>query len=233
MNSFYYTGCFDDFIRLDATESNHCVKVLRLRRGDTVFVTDGKGTMAEAEIAEPDALSCLLRVKNISDSSELNTPAIHLAVSLLHNTDRFEWLTEKATELGVAEITPLAYERTLKRKINYARINKIMISALKQSLGAYLPVFNNLTDFGSFVKTEFNCQKAIAFCSGSSTGIAGWYRPGGDCLVLIGPEGDFTEDEINLTLSMGYARISLGRSRLRTETAAVAACMAFNLLNKL
>ncbi|MEI8204550.1 MAG: 16S rRNA (uracil(1498)-N(3))-methyltransferase [Bacteroidota bacterium] len=236
MHLFYASDIVYDEYLLNETESRHCIRVLRLEKGDTVWLTDGKGTLFESIIVDDNIKQCSLSIiKAIQDHRKSNFN-LHIAASYTKNPDRFEWFVEKATEIGIQQITPLLCDRTERIKIKSERLEKLLISALKQSQQTYLPTLHPSETFLSFVANKQTVnEKYIAYCddAGSIEHLAKQYQPGSDVIILIGPEGDFTEKEINFAFENNYKPISLGESRLRTETAALYACTCINLLNQM
>lgn len=232
MHLFYQTGISGNKICLEENESKHCIRVLRLKLNDEVWVTDGMGTMYKTVITNDNPKACELSVSEVLNNYGKRPIKLHIAISPLQHPDRLEWFLEKAVESGIDEITPILCDRTEKRQINIDRLQKILISAMKQSLKAKIPQLNPLTKFSEFIKIEQSGLKGIAYCHDTRLHITEWYKPNSDCTILIGPEGDFSEKEISFAMENKYIGISLGESRLRTETAATAACMAINLLNK-
>lgn len=251
---FYHPDISETCI-LSEEESKHAIRVLRMNIKDEIFLTDGKGRLFKAEIIEANPKKCAVKITAELSSTGLpglfeNSPALpervssppsahlHLAVALTKNTDRYEWLLEKATEIGVNEITPLVCEHSERKKVNNERLGKILVSAMKQSLNLFLPVLNPLRNFPEFVaislvqKNKENkvLQKFIAHYS--ETHLKNCYRKGNDALILIGPEGDFSDREIRLAVNNGFTEVSLGKSRLRTETAAIVACHTISLANE-
>ena len=233
MHLFYHTQIFGNSIHLEENESKHCIRILRLKLNEEVWVTNGLGTMYKTYISDDNPKACILSIEEIIEDYGKRPIKLHIAISPLQHADRLEWFLEKAVESGIDEITPLLCDRSEKRNVNTDRLQKILISAMKQSLKAKLPVLNPLTKFPDFIKKEIYGQKGIAYCHDEREHLTEWYKPNSDCTILIGPEGDFTENEITLAIKNGYSGISLGNSRLRTETAAIKACFAINLLNKI
>ncbi len=218
---------------LDAEESRHAVRVLRQREGDTVYVTDGRGSLFHCRIVEADDRACV--VDPLATLDAQRTPAsLHLAVAPTKNPSRMEWLVEKAVEVGVGEITLLQCDHSERTFLKTDRLQKLAISAMKQSLHLTLPAINSAVVLSEWLNTySFPCQKYIAHCEADKprTPLAEVLCPGNDTAILIGPEGDFSDEEIALALEKGFTPVSLGPSRLRTETAALYACCAFNLIN--
>ncbi len=223
------------FCTLDAEESRHAVRVLRLREGDELNVTDGKGNLYTCQIVEASDKAC--SIQSISPLiSHLSPFTFHLAVAPTKNPSRMEWLVEKAVEIGVGEFTLLDCDHTERSFLKTDRLEKLAISAMKQSLHTVLPEIHpavSLRDLLSTTHYPLPTQKFIAHCEADKprTPLATALQPGQDTVVLIGPEGDFSEEEIALALECGFQPVSLGPSRLRTETAALYAVTAFNLIN--
>ena len=233
MHLFYHPEIITGTYTLPSDESKHCLKVLRLKQNDKVYVTDGRGHLFKMRIAEPLIKGCVLEL--ISTENEIGKRAfkIHLAVAPTKNINRFEWFLEKATEIGIDEITPVICENSERTVVKKERLNRIMISAMKQSLTSYLPVLNEAVSFKNFMAKQKEESAFIAYCSDEyRESLKNSYVKGNNSVVLIGPEGDFSNDEIVLAMSRGYKPVSLGPGRLRTETAALVACMTINLVNQ-
>lgn len=229
MNIFYTPDISGNNYTLSEEESKHCIRVLRKEKGQMLTLVDGRGCWYEAEIVDPNPKRCLVEVRQ-SREEEQSRPKLHIAIAPTKNNERTEWFLEKATEIGVAEVTLLLCEHSERRQINVERFEKVMISAMKQSLKATLPRLNNLTNFETFVKDCAAADRFIAHCyDGNKTHLYNNLKMGNDVVVLIGPEGDFSEEELKQALDFGFAGISLGDSRLRTETAGVVACEMVNL----
>ena len=212
-------------IALDEDTSRHIVQVLRMKEGEKLNLTDGKGNLIAAEISEAHKKHCLVEIKETSNQQPA-TRKITIAISLLKNTNRFEWFLEKATEIGVSEIIPLICERTEKQKFRYDRMKEICISAILQSQQCWLPVLHEPVQFGDLVMRQFgNYQKLIAHCIEEDRQALGHLLipKSTNQLIAIGPEGDFTLTEIDLALKNDFIQVSLGKTRLRSETAGVAA----------
>jgi 16S rRNA (uracil1498-N3)-methyltransferase len=209
-------------IALNEDTSRHVVQVLRMKEGDKLNLTDGKGNLMTCEIKDAHKKHCLVDVKEKRFVAQ-GTKKISIAISLLKNTNRFEWFLEKATEIGVSEIIPLICDRTVNEKFRYERMQGICISAMLQSQQCWLPVLNEPVDFSKTVKEWKADTKFIAHCAeGVKTQLTG--QPiNQSTIILIGPEGDFTPAEIELALQKGFRSVSLGETRLRTETAGVVA----------
>ena len=226
----FYAPDIELINELPAEEAAHALRVLRLKAGDELTLTDGKGCFYRAEIAVADHKHCLLNILETIPQPVLWNGHLHLALAPTKNMDRIEWLAEKATEIGLDELTFLNCRYSERKVVKLERIEKIVVSAVKQSLKARMPKLNELTDFAKFVRQPFQGQKFIAHCyPGDKTLLKDCLLPNQDALVLIGPEGDFSEEEVQLAISQGFQPISLGASRLRTETAALVAVHLMNL----
>lgn len=232
---FYSTQIDVHNITLDHDESRHCLRVLRMRVGDRVEVVDGKGNLYDAEILNDRDKQCGLLIISHKKHFGKRDFKISIGMALPKNVERFEWFLEKATEIGVDEIYPVITERSERVKLNMERVRKILISAMKQSGKAYLPVLHEPRNFSDMMITGVmsDLQKFIAVCGvENSSHLMDAYIKGKDALVLIGPEGDFTSGEVKLAQSNGFEPINLGKSRLRVETAGVVACCVVNLVNE-
>lgn len=233
MQIFYIPEIKGQTILPDAAESKHMVKVLRLAEGDIVQVVDGKGGFYEAKIEQANPKKCVLKILSSKEKFGKRDFGLHIAIAPTKNIDRMEWFLEKATEIGIDEITPILCEHSERKAIKPERLEKKMISAMKQSLKAYLPKLNPLTPVAELITSRPEGKKFIAHCyEGNKSHLKNVIQPRENCLVLIGPEGDFSTNEVQLALENGYSEISLGSSRLRTETAGVAACHIVNLANE-
>ena len=228
MQLFYAPDLTTPLYTLGEEESKHCIRVLRLRRGDTLHLTDGRGTLYRCEIAEEDARRCTVRVMERFPDYERMPYRLTMAVAPTKNIERFEWFLEKATEVGVSEIVPLLCERSERRALKIERAERVVVSAMKQSLKAYRPTLRPLTPFGEAAAMPFEGRKFIAHCAPAQSPEGKAYLPatlrrGEAALILIGPEGDFSPEEITFARANGFEEITLGAQRLRTETAAVVA----------
>lgn len=237
MQLFYAPDLVPPEHTLGEEESKHCVRVLRLGEGDRLSVTDGRGNLYRCELVEADPRRCRIRVAACEAEYERLPYRLTMAVAPTKNADRFEWFLEKATEVGVSAIIPLESERSERRSYKAERGEKILVAAMKQSLKAYKPELHPLTPFRQAVEHPFAGRKLIAHCAParSQAGkrhLAQTLRPGEAALVLIGPEGDFSPEEIDLAVACGFEEITLGSQRLRTETAAVAATVMAAVVNQ-
>jgi len=205
-----------------------------MTRGTAVRLIDGKGNLYEGLIGDPDPKRCLIRITEIRADYERRNYRLHIAISPLKNPERFEWFIEKSVEIGVDEITPLICKNTEKKSVKQERINNIIVSAMKQSIKAAKTVLHEPSAFSDFIAQNVPGIKMIAHCSSGSdrSGISEVYRKGGDALIMIGPEGDFSDVEIKAAIERDFIPVHLGTSRLRTETAGVAACHSIYLLNQ-
>ncbi|WP_303013106.1 16S rRNA (uracil(1498)-N(3))-methyltransferase [uncultured Bacteroides sp.] len=229
----FYTPDIQVTNELPEEEAQHCTRVLRLGVGDEITLTDGKGKFYKAEITVAGNKRCLVTVKETVFQEPLRPCHLHIAMAPTKNMDRNEWFAEKATEIGLDELTFLNCRFSERKVIKNERIEKILVSAIKQSLKARLPRLNEMTDFSTFITQDFQGQKFIAHCyEGEKPLLKDVLKPGEDAVVLIGPEGDFSEEEVGKAVEYGFMPISLGKSRLRTETAALVACHTINLLNQ-
>lgn len=230
----FYTPDIQTKNELPQEEAKHCLRVLRLTSGDEITLTDGKGNFYKAEIETGSSKSCCVFIKETIEQSPLWNGHLHIAVAPTKNMERNEWFAEKATEIGFDELTFIDSRYSERRVIKTDRIEKIMVSAMKQSLKARLPKINGMTLFKSFIEQAQGEQKFIAHCyEGDKPLLKDVIQPGKNTVVLIGPEGDFSEDEVNQAIQKGFIPISLGKSRLRTETAALVACMTLNQANQI
>lgn len=217
-------------MQLPEEEAGHCIRVLRMKEGDSIRLTDGKGCFYDAVISAVSGKRCMVHIERKEQQEQLWNGYLHIAVAPTKLMDRNEWFVEKAVEIGVDEITFLKTDHSERDVIKMERIEKIAVSAMKQSQKATLPVLNGMTPLCSFIEQGFDGDKYIAHCEpGSKVLLQDALTPGHNSLVLIGPEGDFSPAEIEMALKAGFKPISLGPSRLRTETAALVAVHIMNL----
>ena len=216
---------------LPEEESAHAVRVLRLQTGDEIRVVDGVGGLFRAVIAQPHPKHCVVEVLDELPATGQRNYRLHLAIAPTKNIDRLEWCIEKATEIGVDEITPFVGQFSERRVVKPERLERIIVSAAKQSLKSRFPVLHPLCPFHELLDCPAS-QRFIAHCyPGEKPLLQHACHPGGDVLVLIGPEGDFSPDEVQRALACGFQPVSLGTSRLRTETAGVMAVATVQLVN--
>lgn len=243
----FYTPDIATSHTLSEEESQHCVRVLRYDRGDEILLTDGRGTTYTARITNPHPKHCEFEVISSQKQEPHHHFHLHIAIAPTKNIERLEWAIEKCTEIGVDEITPLLCRFSERKTLRIDRLEKIVLSAAKQSLTPYLPVLHDLTPFDEFIQTH-SAQRSFSPQDGLY--IAHCYEKDkrelkdeitlhstlstlNSITIMIGPEGDFSEAEIDLALKNGYIPVSLGNSRLRTETAGVVACHTAILLSTL
>ena len=214
---------------LSEETSRHCVQVLRMKIGEKLHLTDGKGNLFTASIAEADKKNCAVKIESLNFTTK-KSKKICIAVSLIKNTTRFEWFLEKATEIGVTEIIPLLCSRTERQHFRFDRMNNILIAAMLQSQQTWLPVLQMPTSLQIVLDQSSYIQKLIAHCEENEKKTLGQLKIENSVQMLIGPEGDFTSDEIKSAIQKNYLPVSLGNTRLRTETAGItAAALLINL----
>ena len=231
----FYCPDIDIKHTLSEEESAHCVRVLRYTAGDEILITDGRGTTYTARITNPHPKHCDFEIIASEKQEKHHAFHLHIAIAPTKNIERMEWAIEKCVEIGVDEITPLLCRFSERKQLRTDRLEKIILSAAKQSLTPYLPVLHELTPYDTFVREQakLNQQNFIAHCyKDEKRFLKDEMELSRDVLVLIGPEGDFSEKEVADALALGFVPVSLGNSRLRTETAAVVACHTAVLLNE-
>ena len=253
MALFYVPALSSGYV-LPEEESQHAVKVLRLQVGDALTVVDGTGGFYKARITNPHPKHCAFEVTETILEYGKRDYRLHIAIAPTKNIERLEWFIEKATEIGIDEITPVVCRFSERKIIKAERLEKIIVSASKQSVKAYFPKLNSLCTFDEFLKNHTASQKFIAHCYTSppaplpgERGVAPVtldnfiydkkqlqkeIRKSSDVLILIGPEGDFSKEEVQKAMSVGFIPVSLGNSRLRTETAGVVACHTVCMRNE-
>ncbi|WP_010517395.1 16S rRNA (uracil(1498)-N(3))-methyltransferase [Croceivirga radicis] len=215
----------------DKEESRHIAKVLRKKEGDALYITNGKGLLFKAELLQADFKKCVVKILE-TDEKETEPYHLHIAVAPTKMNDRFEWFLEKATEIGISEITPLLCDHSERKQIKLERFEKVIQAAMKQSLQTWLPKINPLTTFSEFVTNQQSEQLFIAHCEETErNALKDCVLPNKSTTILIGPEGDFSSQEINAALCKKYKPVMLGNNRLRTETAAIFACTTVRLIN--
>ena len=218
---------------LPEEESGHAVRVLRLQSGDNIEVVDGAGGFYKAVIANPHSKRCSFEITEKTEEFGKRDFKLHIAIAPTKNIERYEWFIEKAVEIGIDEITPLLCRFSERKIIKPERLEKIIISAAKQSLKAYFPRLNPMVSFDEFIKSQHAAQKFIAHCYEEDKKLLqNIYLKSSDVIILIGPEGDFSPEELQKALKHDYQPVSLGSSRLRTETAGVAACHTVVMMNE-
>ncbi len=213
-------------------ESKHIVKVLRKNVGDTLHITNGKGFLFTAEITIPNINKCIATIVTKAKQSKRNYN-LHLAVAPTKMNDRYEWFLEKATEIGIDSITPIICDHSERKVIKAERYEKILQSAMKQSLSSHLPKLNEAISFKTFIKQDFTGDLFIAHCEETDRkSLKQELNPNQNVTILIGPEGDFSVKEIEMALSNNFIPVTLGETRLRTETAAIVACHSVAFINE-
>ena len=230
---FFYLSQFDpaeELIMLDEETSKHVVNVLRMKTGDLLHLTDGKGNLVTAEITDNHKKKCLVKMKETNFRSG-DSRRITIAISLLKNTNRFEWFLEKAAEIGISEIIPLLCERTEKQKFRVDRMQHILISAMLQSQQCWLPKLYEPVSFRDVIEQATHQQKFIAHCiEEEKRNLVDLVNESlSSQIILIGPAGDFTAEEVHLAIQYHFDGVSLGNTRLRTETAGVVAAVLLSL----
>lgn len=222
-------------LTLEKDESRHLIKVLRMEKGAKVWVSNGKGNMFEASILKADANAVELIIDKLLSGFSKRDYYIHIAIAPTKNIDRIEWFVEKAVELGIEEISFIQSERSERKNVNIDRLERISVSAMKQSQKPFLPKLNNVMDLKTFLKSESLSakDKFVGYLSEQEKiHLFNAAKPKNSYCILIGPEGDFTPSEINTAFEAGFNPITLGDYRLRTETAALVACHTLNLVNQ-
>ncbi len=230
MNLFYQPAIAQGILRLDPDESRHAIKVLRLRSGDTIELTDGYGFLYQAIVQEANPKECSFTIVEKKEIPSRDF-TIAIAIAPTKNMDRTEWFIEKAVEIGIDKIHFLMCENSERKTVNQERIVKITVSAMKQSGQSRLPYVSGLIPFTEIISQTAD-QKFICYVDASNPDLLKTMaNPKKNYLVLIGPEGDFTKEEIELAIDHGFKKVSLGPNRLRTETAALTACQVLNFIN--
>ena len=224
MNIFYTQNIKGNQAILDETDSFHCSRVLRMKIGDSLNLIDGKGGFYEGIILESKG-AIIVDIHKSEQNYGKKNYYLHVAIAPTKNIDRFEWFLEKATEIGIDEITPLLCQRSERKNLREERLEKILISAIKQSVKAYLPKLNHLTDFNKYITNSSEGSRFIAYCeTNERQELIKVKNLENKINILIGPEGDFSPEEIKFAVKNNFLPVSFGGSRLRTETAGIVAC---------
>jgi len=232
MNLFYAPDISGGEYTLPQEESKHLVRVFRMQAGDEVTLTDGKGYFYFCRIDEASPKACRLKIIRKTRGNDKHTWMIHMAVAPTKNISRYEWFLEKATEIGISHITPLICEHSERKQVKTERLERVLVAAMKQSLKSTLPRLEQPVKFSDFINRRMEGEKYIAYIDPEVTvELSKVYTKGRPALILIGPEGDFSPEEVALAMQKGFRPVRLGPSRLRTETAAVVACHTVNLMN--
>lgn len=221
---------------LTESESVHAVRVLRKKNGDSLQITDGKGNLITGVITEATSKKCAFRVNDIDQVSRNRNYKLHVALAPTKSIDRYEWFLEKTVEIGIDEITPVFTVNSERKRIKPDRCRRVIVAAAKQSLNLHFPVFHEAVSLDTFISQ--NAGGAMAYCGDEveKTDFKRWLKNGSDqktVTLLIGPEGDFTPDEVRHAAQNGFEPVSLGTARLRTETAGVYACSIIHVLQSL
>lgn len=232
MNLFYAPDITDGLFTLDKEESNHLARVLRMNSGDKVQFTDGKGFFYDCTIVDSHPNKSVVSVDKKYKGNDRRNYFLKIGIAPTKNNNRFEWFLEKSTEIGIDTITPIICEHSERKEVNSERLNRVITAAMKQSIKSFHPVLEEHTKLHSLLQKNFDGQKFIAFIDHENEqSLAKSYISGNNVLVLIGPEGDFSPTEIEMAKKCGFIPVSLGPSRLRTETAGVVACHTIHLMN--
>ncbi len=233
MSQLFYTPKIENgFAIFEEEEARHLISVLRKKIGDRLQLTDGQGFFYEAELADAGKRQVLARINSKTAAVPLRKSRLHIGIAPTKQMERLEWFLEKATEIGVDEITPLLCQRSERDNLRLDRLEKILVSAMKQSLRAWLPKLNSPTRFQDFAQKTSEAQKRLAWCSEEPLPhLKNTLLPEQDAVIAIGPEGDFTPEEVEIALANGFQGVSLGQARLRTETAGLLAVGIFNVGN--
>lgn len=232
MQLFYLPDLKGSQFLLPEEESKHCIKVLRMQAGDEITLIDGQGTLVTAKIVDTHPKRCIVEAVSRVEAFEKRPFKLSMAVAPTKNIDRFEWFVEKATEIGVDCFVPIITEHSERKQVNIERIERIIVSAVKQSIKAYKPSITPQQTFKEFINSNHSGELFIAHCQSKDLPLLNKkVTPAKEVTILIGPEGDFSPQEIELALAKGFTEISLGHARLRTETAALAACHIANIAN--
>ncbi len=222
---------------LPESDSQHCIRVLRMGAGDTIQVVDGKGCRLTCRIVDPHPKHTLVEIVSSEENAKTWNFGLTVAVAPTKHIDRMEWLVEKLVEIGIDRFVPLLCRHSERKEIKTERLEKIAISAMKQSLKTLMPRIDPMTPIAAFISEFANsdCRKFVAYCDADTPRrvLSKEIKPEADCVLLIGPEGDFTSAEIEAAVNAGFIPVTLGDCRLRTETAALAAAQTAHVINQL
>ena len=234
MNVFYLPDAQLGTISFPEEESKHMVKVLRMKEGDRFCVTDGNGSLFDAELVDAHPKRATADLSNQRSGYDIRDFKLSIAIAPTKLNERTEWFLEKATEIGIDEVKLFASYHSERRAANVERFRKIVVSAMKQSVKSKMPVVEEMVSFDKLVKQDFDGQKFIAWIDDDvKEQLCDLYKKGENAIILIGPEGDFSKEEVELAKENGFVPVSLGEARLRTETAAVVACHTIQLINQM
>lgn len=219
--------------QLPEQESQHCIKVLRMSEGDKIVVTDGKGVIYNCTIIEAHHKHTMVKIDSQTEQPKSWNFNLQLAFAPTKNMDRNEWFVEKATEIGIDNFTLLQCSYSERKNVRLDRLEKVAVSAMKQSKQAVMPSIDDMTPFDDFINTPFDGQKFIAHCyNNEKHPLSSAYNKAQNALILIGPEGDFSEEEVQKAIDKGFIPVTLGNNRLRTETACLVACHTIHVINQ-
>lgn len=234
MDTIFYCPDIRTNPQMPEGESQHCVRVLRMKEYDTLYITDGKGSFYRAQLLQANPKGCIVLIEEEIPQQKGWNFDLQIAFAPTKNLDRMEWFVEKATEIGIDKFTPLKCRYSERKNIKTARLEKKIVSAMKQSQKSRLPQLDEMIQFDKFIQQPFAGQKFIAHCYDSiKRPLTKECKKNTNTLILIGPEGDFSEEEIAKSIEQGFIPISLGESRLRTETAALVACHTVQIIHQL
>ncbi len=234
MNVFFLSDAKLGMISLPEEESKHCVKVLRMKEGDRFCVSNGKGSLFDAELLDANPKKAVASLYNEYAGYDNKDFVLEIAIAPTKSNDRTEWFLEKATEIGIDKVKLFASCHSERKVANVDRFRKVMIAALKQSIKSKLPLIEDVVSLETLVKQPFDGKKYIAYISENVTEqLCDIYKKGDNVLILIGPEGDFSPEEVRVAMDYGFIPVSLGHARLRTETAALVACHTVQLINQM
>ncbi len=233
MKRFYSKNIQSNYIYLEDNEAQHCTKVLRCKQGDKIEILNGEGKRFEAEIQAINKHEVQAQIIRILQTETVNKNKLSVAICPTKNPARFEWFLEKVTEIGVHQIFPILTTRTEKQSIKQDRMQNIVLSAAKQSSQLFFPILHELQPLKNVIESDNFEQHFIAHCKDEKQHLKNAYSPNQSAIILIGPEGDFTSEEINIALNKNYIPVSLGNSILRVETAGVVACSIIQMVNEI
>ncbi|MBN2638184.1 MAG: 16S rRNA (uracil(1498)-N(3))-methyltransferase [Bacteroidales bacterium] len=229
---FYNENIIGSGFELDKEESGHIIRVLRMKPGDEMDFTDGKGNLFHCVLSIDNPKACKFEILSSEQGKDKRDFNLHIAVAPTKNISRYEWFLEKATEIGVDTITPFFAKHSERKIIKTDRLERVITAAMKQSLKTFHPLLEEEISFSELVKQPFDGQKFIAYIDEKvTTELSKTYQPGNNAVILIGPEGGFHPDEVELAKTYGFIPVKLGPYRLRTETAAITACHTIQLAN--
>lgn len=233
MNLFYTNNIKDNIATFDEVETRHCIHSLRMKVGEVISFVDGKGNWYQGAITSSSKKNFQVSVNQTEVWTKNRSNYLHIAIAPTKNITRFEWFLEKATEIGIDEITPILTFHSERKRIRVDRLEKIVLSAMKQSLKAHLPKINELIKYKDWLKTDLVGKKYIAYVEEKNLQLKDTIQSGQDVTILIGPEGGFSKEEVELAKNNNFVSVSLGSSRLRTETAAIVACHTNQIINEI